>query len=483
MKNFLGNEIRWFWGMNKINPPLAVSSQELAMSISNLFFEYEQNAITYWYDYGDIYFDEEEVDYVEKFIFYIINNDITYPDRMAKKIFALSKQIEKQKFNVKKINNMSLKSLLKYYKNERKYFIQMMSALAERGPVPIANYYHQKLLSIVATKAAQQKLIEHCSRYIDILSKALYSSIFLEEKKNALKCSIDFAKCDEDKKSRIIKNHLSKFGWMSFHWSVGKLPTFDEVGNRFLELAPTAKRELEIILNNEKKDEETIKKIVNLLKFNNHEKIILKRYREWLYLRTFVKDNVNISSYKSLPILSAIAQYKNVDVSLMPFLTINEIDNIEKLSKEEIIQKYKNREKGFSAGIINGKFKFGEFKDKDIDRKIHSSDKIIKGQIAYKGKVIGIARILSSPNEQNKVKQGEILVVGMTTPDYVPSMERASAFVTDEGGITCHAAIVARELKKPCIIGTKIATQVLNDGDEVEVDYFLYCFFIFFLII
>jgi pyruvate,water dikinase len=58
----------------------------------------------------------------------------------------------------------------------------------------------------------------------------------------------------------------------------------------------------------------------------------------------------------------------------------------------------------------------------------------------------------------------------MTTPDFMPAMERARAFVTDEGGITCHAGIVARELKKPCIIGTKIATQVLKDGDMVEVD-------------
>ena len=49
-------------------------------------------------------------------------------------------------------------------------------------------------------------------------------------------------------------------------------------------------------------------------------------------------------------------------------------------------------------------------------------------------------------------------------------MKRASAIVTDEGGITCHAAIIARELKVPCVIGTKIATQVLNDGDLVEVN-------------
>jgi len=52
----------------------------------------------------------------------------------------------------------------------------------------------------------------------------------------------------------------------------------------------------------------------------------------------------------------------------------------------------------------------------------------------------------------------------------LPAMNKASAFITDEGGITCHAAIVARELGKPCIIGTKIATKVLKDGDEVEVN-------------
>ena len=58
----------------------------------------------------------------------------------------------------------------------------------------------------------------------------------------------------------------------------------------------------------------------------------------------------------------------------------------------------------------------------------------------------------------------------MTTPEFVPAMLKAAAIITDEGGITCHAAIVAREMKKPCIIGTKIATKVLKDGDLVEVN-------------
>jgi pyruvate,water dikinase len=58
----------------------------------------------------------------------------------------------------------------------------------------------------------------------------------------------------------------------------------------------------------------------------------------------------------------------------------------------------------------------------------------------------------------------------MTSPDFIPILKKVSAIITDEGGITCHAAIVSRELKIPCIVGTKIATKVLKDGDVVEVD-------------
>ena len=65
---------------------------------------------------------------------------------------------------------------------------------------------------------------------------------------------------------------------------------------------------------------------------------------------------------------------------------------------------------------------------------------------------------------------GDVLVARVTMPDYLPAMIHAVAFVTDEGGITSHAAIVARELKKPCVVGTKNATTVLRDGDMVEVD-------------
>ena len=96
--------------------------------------------------------------------------------------------------------------------------------------------------------------------------------------------------------------------------------------------------------------------------------------------------------------------------------------------------------------------------------------KEIRGQVASKGRATGIVKICQLSTEINKIAEGNILVTAMTTPDFVPAMRKAAAIITDEGGITSHAAIVARELNKPCIIGARIAAKVLNDGDLVEVD-------------
>ncbi len=96
--------------------------------------------------------------------------------------------------------------------------------------------------------------------------------------------------------------------------------------------------------------------------------------------------------------------------------------------------------------------------------------KEVKGFSANTGYVKGIARIILDSKDFDRLAPGEILVTTMTSVDFVPVMERASAFVTNEGGITSHASIVAREMNKPCVIGTKNATQVIVDGDLVEVD-------------
>ncbi len=95
---------------------------------------------------------------------------------------------------------------------------------------------------------------------------------------------------------------------------------------------------------------------------------------------------------------------------------------------------------------------------------------ILKGTGAYKGKIKGKCKVITRYKGDVELKEGEVLVTGMTDPRFVPLMKKSRAIITDAGGVLCHAAIISRELKIPCIVGTKVATQVLKDGDDVEVD-------------
>lgn len=96
--------------------------------------------------------------------------------------------------------------------------------------------------------------------------------------------------------------------------------------------------------------------------------------------------------------------------------------------------------------------------------------KEISGSIGNKGKVRAATSIILNESEFSKFIPGNVLVTSMTRVEFVPLMKMASAIVTDEGGITCHAVIISRELNKPCIVGTKNATRIIKDGDLVEVD-------------
>lgn len=98
----------------------------------------------------------------------------------------------------------------------------------------------------------------------------------------------------------------------------------------------------------------------------------------------------------------------------------------------------------------------------------------LKGIVAYKGNVRGIAKIILSPNDFHKLEEGDILVVPMTTPLYLPILHKAAGIVTDEGGILSHShtllKLYGRQVCKPCITGTRMATTVFGDGDLLEID-------------
>lgn len=109
---------------------------------------------------------------------------------------------------------------------------------------------------------------------------------------------------------------------------------------------------------------------------------------------------------------------------------------------------------------------------KEFERQVRQNinkNQVVYGSIACRGTVRGKVRI-ADPYTFHKIKQGEILVTTETTPNAVPYLRKVKAIVTDEGGVSSHAAIISRELNIPCVIGTKIATQVFKNGDRVEVD-------------
>lgn len=92
------------------------------------------------------------------------------------------------------------------------------------------------------------------------------------------------------------------------------------------------------------------------------------------------------------------------------------------------------------------------------------------GVCASTGTARGTVRIVMKPEENGKVKKGDIMVTHATTVDYLPAMKNAGAIVTEVGGLTCHAAVVSREFGIPCVVGLKNATKNFKDGERVEVE-------------
>ncbi|MEY2664685.1 MAG: pyruvate, water dikinase [Candidatus Parcubacteria bacterium] len=238
---------------------------------------------------------------------------------------------------------------------------------------------------------------------------------------------------------------------------------------------------------------------VNALKLEIEEvENMVAAHEEWLqnlpenertvayYLQTVMKIRDRRKNFfaKGMTIMYRIAERMfneaNIDRNLIPYYTVHElIKGVEYLKSKS--GDLSDRKKGFQwlvpyAGDVQGlniDIDTGVQKINTYFKDSHSTgidSGLIRGQSGFKGIVKGKVRVVLNVNSDHGFTQGEILVAGMTRPEYVPLMKIAAGMITDEGGITCHAAIMSRELKIPCIIGTKIATKILKDGDMVEVD-------------
>lgn len=182
-------------------------------------------------------------------------------------------------------------------------------------------------------------------------------------------------------------------------------------------------------------------------------------------------------------VLREIAKRTCLAVNQVSNLTKEELADVLDNNAEPDLETINKRNRGFAL-LINADLKdnvsdLSERKKEELLRyeQDQSAVTALRGSIAYPGKVTGTARIaplLSEPSEYRKyirtLKKTDVLVASMTSPNLTPAFSKVAAVITDEGGLMSHAALVAREKKVPCIIGTGMATRVFHEGDTVLVD-------------
>ncbi|MBU0471076.1 MAG: hypothetical protein KKF65_00500 [Nanoarchaeota archaeon] len=186
--------------------------------------------------------------------------------------------------------------------------------------------------------------------------------------------------------------------------------------------------------------------------------------------RLYSRDTFEKIHSLSYCLFEEIGKRFGLTVHQIKFLTPMEIESLLKLKKIDVEMKLKERQSCFFIHL-KGKFIFCQNATVYLNYEKNPNVNNVKGMVVFKGNYKGKARLIEKVEDMNYLKKGEILIISMTMPNYITSkFKNAGAIVTDEGGITCHAAIVARELGKPCVIGTGIASEVFKDGDMVEVD-------------
>lgn len=263
---------------------------------------------------------------------------------------------------------------------------------------------------------------------------------------------------------------------------------FEDLYQRFKWLScldihnkPWTKKEfrehIKTFTKSERKKQISFEKMIAKLKPTKKDLEYLKMAKRFVYIKDARDDFRRESVYYSHNLWQEMARRMGIAPEDTSYLQDEEIINFLHGKNDNSQEKICQRKNGFVLYIGKNK-KLVCLQGLQVKKalqvfRLSSEEKKgeeIKGRVASKGLAKGKVVIVKGVKDLDKVKQGDILIAVTTHPDYVPAMRKAAAIVTDEGGITSHAAIVSREFGIPCIVGTKLATKVLQDGDLIEVD-------------
>lgn len=361
-----------------------------------------------------------------------------------------------RKINAMNLNTLSNSKLKKNYMDYQekllRYSVYAWSAFI------LNNHVSERATQII------DKYIKQSERENE--KQSIYNSLFHPQKRAAiLQLQFEIGK-HKKMNNTVFKGLYEKYKWLScldIHndpWTIGE---FKEHIKSFTK-TPTTK----VI---------PFTKIFRELNISAGDLDYLLMAQKFVYIKDARDDYRRQSVYYALSLFEEIGRRMNLKRQDVSFLQQEEVnlflDGKIKISKKVI----SDRKKGFIVYLdiknklicIQGgdiKQTLKKFKLLQDEHKVE----LIEGAIACRGKVTGIVAIVKGVKDLEKVKSGNILVAVTTHPDFVPAMRKAAAIVTDEGGITSHAAIVSREFGIPCIVGTHNATKILHDDDIVIVN-------------
>ncbi|QQG53060.1 MAG: hypothetical protein HY931_02645 [Candidatus Falkowbacteria bacterium] len=320
--------------------------------------------------------------------------------------------------------------------------------------VAFADVYGEITNQVMDIFGRRKNLIHPVSYYLEILT-------------NPNKLSQTALAYQEIRKSKNDKDVLNKYFWLDQGY-IGRGLNAKQL--KAIKLHKTEKESGTKMLERE---------ILKELKLTKAEQNLLNIFRELVYIKSLRSDSRQALYVVANNIVDLLAARLKVQAKYLEALSTLELIAVIK-GKTEILAGLAARWQRSliiplsldNYKIISGNLQIEKFLQARIDVAQKQLEGIaeLKGQVAQPGKACGKARLIFGPQHNSKVKKGDILVSVSTSPQLLPAMKLAAAFVTDMGGITSHAAIVSRELRTPCIVGTKIATKILHDGDLVEVD-------------
>ena len=386
-------------------------------------------------------------------------------DLFVKRALAAADKIKS--FDLKTVSNQKIINLYDYWYKEIVFAHALIDVDVDAIDVVFEDFFQKKL------KAEMPKISEN--EFIELyknISVPAYESFISQEQRGAMEIAVRGKEMEKDMDRLYNKFWWTKLGWESM------TPHSKEYFAALVKKYRKNKNSASLLKSAEQRNKRVEDKRRELLKkyrFSEEIGYWLEVFDRYAYYHDLRKEMQVRTVYAGYLLMAEAARRLKVSKDDLEWLTHQEVQEIlrgGKIDEEEIARRKEAvlelvTKKGIK--IWSGKAAL-EKHQKEIPEKIENVFEF-KGMGISRGIVRAKVKVCSGAEEAlKKIKKGDILVCGMTLPDYVLAMKRAGAIITDEGGITCHAAIISRELGIPCVVGTKVATRVLKDGDLVEVD-------------